>query len=563
MRVWIIATVSIVLGAFLLALVMLLPARDTGTRQASVSSNQLVDYGRIPGQDLMAQAEQKLNRGDSVAASQLYEEARKVFQQQSDRLGEARAVFGLGRMEHYTGQSDNARTRYADSLELLSDEANILWQARVLAAMGDLEKDTFNWAEAASFYRRAREVWDSAPGPKSDPHVMLNLSAAPAMPAGEEAAWAALEQAELIFHNASDHFGLGEVRMLSGMLQKNLELPLPARTNFVDAAAKFRISEDSRHEAEALMEIASIDVSRGFNVAAEESLSTAASLLDGQGGHNDIRIELLRGDLERLQGRLEIAHRHYSAAAERNGGSVIAADALLRIGEVLIALDDTSAASASISQSIAIYRDLNLSGPSSHAALSLATLASSAGKHGAAESHLLLAREGFRQGDDALGEGRALLQLADLAFAQGNFSASLEFCSDAAERFEYGAVPFGQVLTHLTRGDVERAAGGSGANAYRTAISVAATMDHPVAEANRLLFLPPVNTIRAAPSEAVEDYGEGDGPPGQDVVPELAPIEAANLAVFPNHNLEARALWAATEARLSAVTEIAGIQPIR
>ena len=108
---------------------------------------------------LMTAAEQVLNRGDDAAAAELYGRALALYRRQDDLSGQGSAYLGLGRMEHFTGQSDPAREHFDQAFALFRQAGNAANEARALAARADLEKDTFNWAAAARFYRDARAAW--------------------------------------------------------------------------------------------------------------------------------------------------------------------------------------------------------------------------------------------------------------------------------------------------------------------------------------------------------------------------------------------------------------------
>ena len=136
--------------------------------------------------------------------------------------------------------------------------------------------------------------------------------------------------------------------------------------------------------------------------------------------------------------------------------------------------------------------------------------------------------------------------------------ASRAFYSGAAALFAQAGAPYGQVLAALGFGDLEQAAGNASAAvaAYAEAAIFAAAIENPVAEANRMLGLPSVNTISLPPAGFFDDYNDA-------VEVDLLLMEEAeanriaNLAQFPNHNIEGYTLVAGTEARLSTATAFA------
>ena len=127
-----------------------------------------------------------------------------------------------GRLAHVNGQGDTARAHYAQARELYRQAGSLADEARVLVSMGDLEMDTFQWDAAVTYFREGRRIWEVVPSPKSDPHVLLSLESVVLMPEGEEAAWAVLDQASLIFDDLGDMDGLGDVTMLRANLHAAL-----------------------------------------------------------------------------------------------------------------------------------------------------------------------------------------------------------------------------------------------------------------------------------------------------------------------------------------------------
>ena len=92
------------------------------------------------------------------------------------------------------------------------------------------------------------------------------------------------------------------------------------------------------------------------------------------------------------------------------------------------------------------------------------------------------------------------------------------------------------------------------AAAYRRAAELRAGLASPVAEASRLLGLPPVGQVQYI-ALGEETYDEN--PPDPAIVRAAQATRAANLAAFPEANAEARTLLKDTDERLAAVAEFA------
>jgi tetratricopeptide (TPR) repeat protein len=67
-----------------------------------------------------------------------YDEARTLYKQVGDRLGEANVLFGLGELESKLGRNEQARAAYDDARTLYKQEGNRLGEANVLSGLGTL-----------------------------------------------------------------------------------------------------------------------------------------------------------------------------------------------------------------------------------------------------------------------------------------------------------------------------------------------------------------------------------------------------------------------------------------
>ena len=206
----------------------------------------------------------------------------------------------------------------------------------------------------------------------------------------------------------------------------------------------------------------------------------------------------------------------------------------------------TAAARATLDGAAVAYRAAGLASGEAAASLEAGTLSAAAGDPDAAQVLLGAPADLYRVAGDAVGEARALLARAAVFAAEGQHEAARTAYQGSAARFQQAGLPFGQLLAALGLGDLERSAGnGDGAaTAYRAAEGLMRAMEQPVAEANRMLGLPPVASLSAVPIAEL--------PPDEVPDPALAAVDDEGPAQFPAHNAEGRAQVAAALARLAA-----------
>ena len=526
------------------------PRQEAAPAQALAGLTQTAPRAdRDVGAALMAQATREANLGDTEAARKTYDRARQQYRGEKDILGEAGVVLGLGRLEHMTGQSTRARQNYSSALALYQQVGSAAGQARVYASMGDLEKDTFQWAKASEYYAAAREQWQRAPEPKSDQHVMLGIEDVALLRNGEERARSALAQARKIYDQLGDKAGIADIGMISARLEFNLGRIDLARAQFADARSLFVGADKQERAGDAGLQMAAIDINRGFNRQAAEVLVEARSAFEAAASPAGVgRAHIVYGDLERLQGRLDVARKHFAdaAAALAPPGERGAAEALRKLGQLELVAGNRDAAGAALDKALAAAAARTGSREEEGVArVAAAVVARDAGNTAAANAHVSAANVIFDQARNAEGRARAALAAA----------TELNGFTDAGQRLRAVRMPVGVIQAQLGMGDALRANGNAAdaAAAYREAESVWNGLNNKLVEANHLLGLAPVDGLYIVPPPTLTDAYAVDVVPTEG---EPDPVLVrANLDEFPDHNIEARRLVEQIEKRLAAALE--------
>jgi tetratricopeptide (TPR) repeat protein len=528
------------------------PERE-GTQVAAAPKNASPRSDSVA--PMLADAERLLNRGGTPAARDLYARARAQYRRDNNAAGEAAATFGLGKLEHFNGQSQAARTAFTEALALYARADDAAGMARVEVAVCAHEKDTIPGPPAMQHYYAARAHWARVPEPKSDPHVLLNLDRAAQMPAGEARARAVIDQADKIFHNIGDTGGEGDAAMVLAALEMNLGNPRAAQAAFGWARFRYADAGLRAQELNAVLSVASAEILQGYNIDAEVQLAAAVTLARGD-GTSMARVAVVRGDLERLQGRLIEARDHYEHAALILGAtdSVEEATALLKAGRMHLGMGETAAAWPVLEAAAAVGERRGAAAVRAAARLELGLLALRNGDLGAARELLTASAAELRAARDAVSAGRAHLALGETALRQNDAAAADAAFTLAAVLF--AKIPYGLVLAELGKGDAARAAGNAAAAraAYGRAVDLRQAIPAAITEAARLLGLPPVESLYyVAPGEEPES----GNPPDPAIVKLAEEIRARNRASFPGMQIEARRLLEATDARLDAAASFA------
>jgi len=318
-------------------------------------------------------------------------------------------------------------------------------------------------------------------------------------------------------------------------------------------------------QAEAGRIVAEIDLARGYNVRAAFGLELTKQVLSEAADEAALaRLGLLHGDLERVQGRLELARGHYAEAAVALAtlADPAEATALWRQGEVDAALGDSAAAQVAFAHAAELSIRSGDTVGEAAALYSAGMLFATTRDSMEAESALTQSAQLYQSLGDDLGSGRAHLELARLSAMANRSAISAGHTKQASAAFARAGSAVGSVLVHLMRGDLARAADdlGEAATAYRTAGIVFAGIPSPLTSINILLGQPPVGNLMAL-SGAIQAnfYDDIAGDAGHRTPADQAAI-AANLAEFPDNLIEGRRALAALEAEIATAAAFAAAQ---
>lgn len=544
--------VAVVLGA--VAVVFSLPEREVGTDVLAGLETDIPDSDRELAERLMVRALVELNAGNTREARNTYARARSIYRELSDILGEGMTALGLAQLEHITGQSDTARANYAEALGLFRQGGSAEWLAKAMAAWGDLEKDTFNWEEAANLYAQAREQWARAPKNKTTDHAILRMDAAASLP--EDEGREVLDQAQLIYNNLGDPTGLGDVAMIYGDLEMRAGNSTAARGQYGNARTYYMDGPHPDREADAVLRVAAIDLARGYNLQVAFGLEIAEPLYRRAGdGGGLARIRVLRGDVARLTGELDLAGSEYAAAADAFNALSHRDEplALFRLGQIQAAVGDSEAANQTVLHAISLFHQFNIDAGEAEAKLARGTIARGSGNSYAALLELEGAAELFEELGDALGQGRALLEWARVDASSGRDVYANQRANEAAALFAGAGSSIGQVEVALELGNWARDGGDAGAAAvsFSQAAEMFAAIDSPLAAMNGFLGLPETSTLRVfatiSPVNLYEDIADAFEEPAPE---DVAAIEA-NLAAHPDYLIEGRTALAGLAARVA------------
>jgi tetratricopeptide (TPR) repeat protein len=120
---------------------------------------------------------QRLNlAGQNDQARADYNDARTLYQQIGDKLGEANVLRGRGDLESGLGRNDQARAAFNDARTLYQQIGAPLGEANVLRGLGDLESKLGRNDQARADYNDARTLYQQVGDNLDEEYVQQRLA---------------------------------------------------------------------------------------------------------------------------------------------------------------------------------------------------------------------------------------------------------------------------------------------------------------------------------------------------------------------------------------------------
>ncbi len=247
-------------------------------------------------------------------AREKYDQARGLYVEQKDHLGEGNILAGLGGLESILGRYELGRNYYRDAMNLFTLEKNsgsliahALRRARLEYELGDFPK-------ARQYYDEA--VAAIAPGNALDSAIADNfLGQLEITLADYSSAQTRLEKCRAYF-NKSGHVseeaealtGLADIAAATGKADI-------ARQLYAAAQAIFQKTEDVFNEAVVLLSTAELEISRNKTDVAGPHLDAAQKIFDAAGYQmRQADVLLARGELAKALQDPAKAKSNYAAA---------------------------------------------------------------------------------------------------------------------------------------------------------------------------------------------------------------------------------------------------------
>jgi tetratricopeptide (TPR) repeat protein len=146
--------------------------------------------------------EVKRLQGEYPAARAAYEEALALYRAESDRIGEANCLTGLGHVERDLELTEEALSAYGRAFTLYEEMGIVIGQANVMRGRGDLYLAADDVDAARSAYGAALDFYASAQNERGQAYALWGLGRVAARtPGAAGAARGYLTRAEEMFRD--------------------------------------------------------------------------------------------------------------------------------------------------------------------------------------------------------------------------------------------------------------------------------------------------------------------------------------------------------------------------
>ena len=316
-----------------------LEGRIDDARRGYQEALHLAPEPRERAATLLRMAQLELLASRTSVAREFYSEARVIYSQEGDAIGEASAWVGLGHLERQTGNGEQARKYYrraGSSYRREKDYSRLVHVEQGIAELemkaGRYDDARRHWEESLALSRR-EDVVDAIGGG----YAVLGLGRLESLVEDRDAARKHLTLAAIIFEQKQHWLGLAHVRHSQGTLDFDLDNLESARVRYNQSLDLFK-QVDSENQAHAMRGLA--DVERELGNYDEARKHYAAAKARYERSDNSIgKAHALAEEakLNRLEGRPRVAIRHLHEAAvlyQQEGMEADRREVLDRIAEL-------------------------------------------------------------------------------------------------------------------------------------------------------------------------------------------------------------------------------------
>src|SRR6266853_3876601 len=105
-------------------------------------------------------AQQAVSLGRNDEARKAFEEARRLYLAEQNRMAAVHVLLRLGDLERMLGRNDEARKAFEQARRLYMSEQERLGEAEAVRALGELENKLGRTEQAGKTFDDARRLWE-------------------------------------------------------------------------------------------------------------------------------------------------------------------------------------------------------------------------------------------------------------------------------------------------------------------------------------------------------------------------------------------------------------------
>ena len=452
---------------------------------------------------LLEQADTAAGAAKQDDATNLYAQARKAARADKDRIGEAAALIGLGRMARLAKHLPEAQVYFESALSIYQATGDAAGQAQSLFLLGKVSADGRQSLQAVAHYTAAASLFLSV-GKKQEAAVCLLQTASLVRLDGQsQKAMTYCEQALPLFQDVPDKDGVMKTQLLWGACYGDLQDTVHALEHLEPALLAAKELGDEKRTLMVMNNIAVVRTARGELRQALEILTSSLpqqealgdwkslittldniALLDFRTGdvlnalqsaqraldtarktndwHNiATSLEVLGGlcyNLSRFDDALQYC-REAEAAARKTNDLRVQARNLNSLANVYEQLKRGKEERAALLQSLEIYRKTGDTDGEASALYSLSTCLILSGETAQAKTCAEQARTKFHAAGDAEGEGMVRLMEGEILEKQERYGEAMPWYQEALALFQGSDAYLGQAETWTRMAECKSAAG--------------------------------------------------------------------------------------------------------
>jgi tetratricopeptide (TPR) repeat protein len=218
------------------------------------------------------------DRSEYDTAQARFKEARSLYEQAGDLVGQASCIQGLGHVAYARSEFDTAQARYQEAQPLFEQAGNLLGQASGIQGLGDIARERSDYDTAQARYQEAQPLFEQAGNLLGQANCILGLGDLAVARSEFDTAQARYEEAQPLFEQVGSLLGQANCIIGLGDIARERSDYDTAQARYQEARSLFKQAGQLTGQANCLLSFGDIARARSDHPTAQAHYEQALAL---------------------------------------------------------------------------------------------------------------------------------------------------------------------------------------------------------------------------------------------------------------------------------------------